>query len=428
MVSRMRVAGDRSFRSLRISNFRRYFVGQGLSTIGTGVQILGQTWLVLELTDSATQLGIAITLQTLPVLLLGPWAGAIADRVDTRRVVLATSASAALAAGVLGTMVATHHVTIRWIWLFAALFGVIQAFERPAGQVLLYELVGPEDLANAVGLNATLTATGRLLGPATAALVIATLGLAACFFANMVSFVAVIAAIVRIRPVTMYPRRVAHGAVRIRDGLTYAWQTPVLRRCLVAMAIAGTLTYNFQQSVPSMIRFVFHAGTGSLGLVQAVAGLGSVIGGLAIAAASSPNSRMVGVAAIVFGAFVAATAFAPTIFLFGLLWLPCGIASTAYTSSTQALLQRRAEPAFQGRIMSLFAIAWIGTTPIGALVQGVVIDRWSARAGLALGAAAALVAGVSVVVGSTREPTPSVPERPTAPPGDAQPVRDRLLR
>ena len=396
-MTRVRRLGNRSSRALAVPNFRRYFVGQGLSTIGTGMQILAQTWLVLELTGSAVQLGLAITLQTLPVLVLGPWAGAVADRVDNRRVVLITSMTAALEATALGLLVATHHVTVTWIWVFAGFLGVIQAFERPAGQALLYELVGPDDLPSAVGLNATLTAAGRLLGPASAAIAIATLGIAACFFANAVSFLAVIAAILAISPATMYPRRIAHGRVRIRDGMTYAWRTPVLRRSLLAMALAGTLTYNFQQTVPAMIRFTFHHGAGALGVVQAIGGIGSVVGALAVASIVSPSIRTVGAAAVAFGAVMALAAAAPTIVLFGLIWAPCGLASAAFSASTQALLQRRSDPEFQGRVMALYSIAWIGTTPIGALVVGVVIDHWSARAGLAVGAAAALVAGVSVL-------------------------------
>ena len=402
-MTRLRAAGNRSLRSLRVPNFRDYFIGQILSTVGTGMQMLAQTWLVLDLTGSATKLGFTITLLTLPLLILGPWAGAIADRVDNRKVLVVTSTAAALVAGSLGVLVATHHVTIIWIWVFAFLLGVTQAFDRPAGQALLYELVGPDDLPSAVGLNGTLNATTRLLGPAAAGLVIATLGMAACFFANAVSFAFVIVAIARIRPADMYPRRATRGTIRIRDGLTYAWHTPVIRRGLVAMTIAGTLAYNFAQLVPSMVRFEFHAGPGALGLVQAVSGVGSVVGGLAVASLVWPTPRTVGIATLVFAGIVAASAMSPNIFVFGLLFLPCGVASAVYTSSTQALLQRGADPEYQGRIMALFSIAWIGTTPVGATLQGFIIDKWSARAGLFVGAAAALVAGVYLLAGTTRD-------------------------
>jgi MFS family permease len=400
-MTRLRSAGNRSLRALRVRNFRNYFLGQAVSTVGTGMQILAQIWLVLDITESASQLGLVITLQTLPMLVFGPWAGAIADRVDNRRVIVVVAVAAGLLAVALGLLVDSGHVTLHWIWVLALLLGVVQAFERPAGQALLYELVGPDDLASAIGLNGTLSATTRLLGPAAAGLVIANFGIAACFYANAVSFGGVIVAIAFLRTAEMFPRRATTGQVRIRDGFTYAWRTPALRRGLLAMAIVGTLAYNFAQSVSSMVRFVFHSGPGALGLVQTVSAVGSILGGLAVGALARPTCRWVGIAAIAFGLCIAAACVAPTLPVFAIIWLPAGAGSGLYLAATQSLLQRGAAPEYQGRVMALFSIAWIGTTPVGAPLMGWVIDHWSARFGMGVGAASALIAGAYLILGRT---------------------------
>lgn len=396
-MTRIRSAGDRSLRALKVRNFRNYFIGQALSSVGTGMQMLAQVWLVLDLTHSASALGFVITLQSLPMLVLGPWAGAVADRVDNRRVVVVVSVLAALLAVALGLLVGTGHATLHWIWLLAALLGMVQSFERPAGQALLYELVGPDQLASAIGLNGTLNATTRLLGPATAGAVISTLGMSACFYSNAVSFLAVLVAVSRLRPAEMFPRRAHGNKVRIRDGFTYAWRIPTLRRGLLAMTLVGMLAYNFAQSVSTMVRFVFRSGPGALGLVQTVSAIGSIIGGLAVGAMAKPTCRRVGLAAVVFGLFIGAACVAPTLWVFALIWIPGGAASGLYLAATQSMLQRAADPEYQGRVMALFSIAWIGTTPVGAPLMGWVIDHWSARVGMGVGAAAALLAGLYLI-------------------------------
>ena len=398
-MSRFRAATDRSLSSLKVRNFRDYFIGQFLSTVGNGMQILATTWLVLDLTNSAARLGFTITLQTLPLLLLGTWAGTVADRVDNRKVLIITSIVAALGAVVLGVLVATDQASLVAISIISVVLGVANTFERPASQALLYELVGPTDLPSAIGLSGTLNATTRLIGPAIAGLFIATLGMEACYYANAVSFIPIVFVIVRLRTNEMFPRRLPRGVVRVRDGITYAWRDPVLRRGLIGMALTGTFTYNFAQSVPSMVRFVFSSGAGALGIVQAVGGLGSVLGGLVVGAIRRPTCRIVGIFAIGFGLTILTTSASPNLVVFTFLWLPTGLGSAVYMSTTQALLQRRAAPEYQGRVMALFTMAWIGTTPIGATLQGWVIDRWSGRAALIVGAAAAVLAGTHLLFG-----------------------------
>lgn len=390
---RFSAAARRSTRSLRVRNFRNYFIGQTLSTAGTGMQMLAQTWLVLELGASASKLGLLISLMTLPVLVLGPWAGAIADRVDNRLVITCTSVGAGLTALAIGILTSTDHASIPVIYGLATLMGVIQAFDRPAGQALLYELVGPDDLPSAVGLNGMQNATTRLMGPGLAALAIAQWGIAACFYANAVSFLAVVVAIGGIRRSEMYPRHAGRARARIVDGIRYAWHRPVLRQGLLGMAVVGTMAYNFALTVPSMIKFVYGGGATALGVAQVVSGVGSVTGGLIAASVVESTTRKVAVATLAFGTAILAGTLSPTLLVFVIIWLPGGAASAIYTSTTQALLQQHAEPEYQGRVMALFSMAWMGSTPIGASLLGWVIDTWDARVAFGVGAVSTLLTG-----------------------------------
>src|SRR3954452_10377893 len=223
MTSPRRGGVSRSLRALSNRNFRAFFIGQVISTVGTWMQMLAQAWLVLQLANSGSALGITIALQTLPVLLIGAWGGVIADRVNNRRLLLLTTvASMAQAAG-LGFMVASGHITVHWVYLFATFVGLIAAFDRPAMQALIYELVGPDDLPSAVGIASTINSTGRLAGPALAGVLISTVGIASCFFVNAVSFAAVLVALLTLRTSEMFQRHVHTMRVRLRDGFSYVW-------------------------------------------------------------------------------------------------------------------------------------------------------------------------------------------------------------
>ena len=409
-MSRLRSAGRRSFEALGSYNFRLYFSGQLLSMIGGGMQMLALTWLVLDLTDSAWQLGFVIALMTIPNLLLGPWTGSVADRIDDRLILIVTSVAQMVFAATLGVLVMTDHIGLPAIWAMALAGGLAGTFERPAGQALLFELVGPDTLSSAVGLNSTLNATSRLLGPALAGVMIATVGMASCFFVNAVSFLFVVGAVLMLRTDAFHPRRAPAKGVRARDGLTYVWANPVLRRALLAMAVIGTLSYNFAQMVPSMVRFEFHAGPGALGIVQGISAATSIVGGVIAASVTRPTTRIVGFAAFGFGVTIACASASPSLAVFALVWLPAGLGSGLYLSLTQVLLQRWTAPEFQGRVMGLFSMAWIGTTPFGSVIQGFIIDRWSARVGLAVAATTAMVTAVFLVAGKVRH----LPDAPPA--------------
>ena len=392
----------RSLRALKNRNFRVFFVGEVISTVGSWMQMLAQGWLVLELTGSGQALGITLALQTLPILVIGAWGGVVADRVDNRRLLAVTALLGTVQAVALGVMEATGNVTIHWIYLFAFVLGVVTAFDRPAMQAMNYELAGPDDLPSAIGIASTINSGGRLLGPALAGILIATVGMAPVFLLNAVTFAAVIVAVVLIRTDEMFPRATHATRARLRDGLSYVWRQPTLRLAMVVMAVVGTFAYNFAIMVPSMIRFEFDASPVALGIVQAVGGVGSVIGGLAAGSLYRPTTRVLGLVAAVFGGCIALTALAPSVALFAVLWLPLGISSAVFSTVDQTVLQREAAPEYQGRVMSLFTIAWMGTTPIGGLIAGAIIDQWSARVALGVGATAALLSGLAVFAVSRR--------------------------
>jgi MFS family permease len=406
----MGVATNRSLRALAGRNFRLYFTGQIVSTIGTWMQLLAQSWLVLQLTHSGVALGLNVTLQTLPLLVFGVWAGGIADRVDNRKLLIITAILGMGQALGLGVLVATGSVTTGWVYAFSFLFGLVFAFDRPAANALLFELVGPADLPSAIGLNSVIQSAGRLVGPAIGGVVIATAGLSICFFANAASFLAVIGALALLRRREMFARiRHADRRGHLRAGLRYVRERRDLRLALVTMAFVGTFAYNFMVLVPSMVKFEYHAGPGALGLVQAISGVGSVIGGLVIASVGRPTLRLLGLATVVFGLLIAASAVMPELIGYAIIWLPLGAASSVFSAVDQMVLQHGTDPEFQGRVMSLFAIAWWGTTPIGSIFVGVVVQEVSPRAALALGALSALLAGSVVLWVRRRVPAEAAP-------------------
>jgi len=424
-MSRRRVALARSLVALQNRNFRAFFVGEVISTVGSWMQMLAQSWLVLELTDSGTALGVTLALQTLPMLLIGAWTGVIADRVDNRKILQVTAVAGALQAIGLGAMEATGHVTVHWIWAFALVLGIVGAFERPALHAMIFELAGPDDLSSAIGIASTINSGGRLLGPALAGLIIATAGTAPVFFLNALTFAAILVALALIPDSARHQRSTDTVAVKMRDGLAYVWREPTLRLAMGVMAIVGLFAFNFAIIIPTMIRFEFDASAGALGIVQMVGGIGSVLGGLAAGTFYRPTTRRLGVIAVVFGVCIFLASLAPGVAAFAALWLPLGIASAMFTTVDQTVLQQTAAPAFQGRVMSLFTIAWMGTTPIGGLIAGTVIDTWSARGALVMGATAAVGAGLLALAVSSRRASTAARVAP-AHPADAVELVDRV--
>jgi MFS family permease len=385
--------GRQTFSSLRNRNFRRYYSGQAISLVGTWMQSVAQSWLVLQLTGSGAALGAVVALQTLPVLLLGPYGGVVADRVDKRRLMIALQSMMGLLALTLGVLTVTGAVELWHVYLLAFLLGLNNTFENPARQAFVLEMVGPEQLRNAVTLNSVLVNAARAVGPAIAGLVIAVGGTGVCFLVNAASFVAVVTSLVTLdvsRLQTTPPT--ARAKRQVREGLAYVARTPELGGSLLMMALIGCFAYEFSVTLPVVASQTFHGSATAYGFMTAAMGVGAVIGGLYVAAKGRTGLRALSMAALAFGIVIALAAAAPTLGLELVALALVGAASVSFLAKGNSTLQLTAAPQMRGRVMALWAVAFLGSTPIGGPVAGLVTDAFGGRGGLVLGAAACLVA------------------------------------
>jgi MFS family permease len=408
-----------SFASLSVPNYRLYFTGQAISLIGTWMQTVAQAWLVLELSHSGTVLGVLVAVQLLPVLLFSPYAGVIADRIDKRRLLVANNVFSGLLALTLGLLAITGVVTLWMVFVLAAGLGVARAFTAPAQQSFVSELVGVDLLQNAVSLNNVMLNAARAVGPALAGVLIASVGVGVCFLVNAVSFIAVLVALSAMDRETLQASPpVARARGQVREGVRYVRANPGLLVPLMMMAMVGTLAYEFQVSLPLMATGPLHGGAGAYGFMTAAMGTGAVIGGLLVNSRLRVGIRTLSVLCLTFGAAIAGAAVAPSLPVeLGLLLL-VGAASTAFMSTSASTLQLRADPQFRGRVMALWSVAFLGSTPIGGPMIGAICEYVSPRAGLLVGAAACVVcAGLGWVTagrirarragGARREAVPS---------------------
>ncbi|HEY5317571.1 MAG TPA: MFS transporter [Solirubrobacteraceae bacterium] len=412
----MQRAGRTTFAALAVPNYRRYISGQAISLIGTWMQMTAQSWLVFTLTHSSTALGLVIALQTLPVLLLAPYGGVIADRIDKRRLMIALQTAMGLQALALGLLTVTGVVKVWEIGVLAVLLGLNNAFENPSRQSFMLELVGPEHLRNAVSLNSVLVNVARSVGPAIAGILITTVGDGVCFLVNAASFVAVVASLATMDRRALNPTPpTSREPGQLREGFRYVRSHRELAVPLLMMAAVGCLTYEFQVTLPVMASRGLHAGATGFGFMTAAMGLGAVAGGLVVAARGKTGLRPLVLAAGGFGAAMTLAAIAPSL-AFELLALAlAGAASISFMSTANSTLQLSAEPSMRGRVMALWFVAFQGSTPIGGPIIGWVMAFAGARAGLGLGAitcfavalvgAAILLRGRAGVLARPLEPT-----------------------
>jgi MFS family permease len=414
-LTRIRRVSHTTFAALEVPNYRRYLRGQSISLIGTWMQMTAQSWLVLSVTHSATALGVIVALQTLPVLLLAPYGGVIADRVDKRRLMIGLQSAMGVQALILGVLTVTGEVRVWQIGVLAMLLGLNNAFENPSRQSFMLELVGPRHLRNAVSLNSVMVNVARVIGPAVAGILIATVGTGVCFLLNAGSFVAVVASLLTmdlsaLKPASPTPR--ARG--QLREGLAYIRRTPDLAVPLLMMAVVGCLTYEFQVSLPYMAKTGLHAGSSGFGFMTAAMGVGAVLGGLVVATRGRTGTAALVASVTGFGVAMALATVAPSLPVELFAMTLVGAGSVAFMSSGNATLQLRAAPEMRGRVMSLWFVAFQGSTPIGGPVIGAVMSVAGARAGLGLGAvtcfivAAIGVLGLRVVRDHARAAAPAV--------------------
>jgi MFS family permease len=388
-----------TFAALAVPNYRRYISGQAISLVGTWMQMTAQAWLVLSLTHSSTALGAIIALQTLPVLLLGPYGGVIADRVNKRHLMIALQSAMGVQALVLGLLTVTGQVHVWQIGVLAALLGLNNAFENPSRQSFMMEMVGPEHLRNAVSLNSVLVNVARVVGPAVAGILIATVGEGVCFLVNAASFVAVVASLATmdvraLTPTEPMPR--ARG--QLREGFRYIRSTPQLAVPLLMMAVAGCLTYEFQVTLPVMADRGLDVGATGFGFMTAAMGVGAVVGGLLVAARGKTGLRPLIVSAFGFAVAMTAAALAPNLGIELVALALAGAGSISFMSMGNSTLQLNADPSMRGRVMSLWFVAFQGSTPIGGPLVGWLMAVIGPRAGLGLGAVTLVVVALGGLV------------------------------
>ncbi len=388
-----RAAIHRTFGSLRTRNYRLYFIAQLISVSGTWMQSVAQAWLVLHLSGSGVDLGIVVGLQFLPMLLFGPVGGLVADWVNKRRLLYFTQTAGAVLALVLGSLVVSDMVQLWQVYLLAVLLGVVNVFDNPARQTFVMEMVGRDDLPNAVSLNTVVMNASRVVGPAIGGVVIVVFGLGVCFFVNAVSYVAVLIGLSMMRSAELHPTgEVVRAKGQIRDGFRYVWRTPALRNTLLAVAIIGIFAYNFTVTLALLAKDTFHGGAGAYSLLTACMGIGAVVGGLIAAHRSRPTPHLLQVLALVFGGLLAAVALAPTLAIAAVCIVFMGAASIGFIATANANLQLGADPAMRGRVMALYAMGFLGSTPIGAPLVGAIAEWTNPRVALLCGAVATVVA------------------------------------
>jgi MFS family permease len=392
-VSRLQSVGRKTFSALSVSNYRRYYAGQAVSLVGTWMQMVAQSWLVFSITHSPTDIGIAVAAQTLPVLVLGPYGGVIADRVDKRRLMVILQTAMGLQALVLGVLTVTGAVRYWQVLVLAVILGLNNVFENPTRQTFILEMVGPDELRNAVSLNSTLFNGARAVGPAVAGLMIATVGTGACFLLNAASFGAVVFSLVTLDKTQLRPSPPAgREKGQVREGLRYVAATPKLLVPIVMMAIIGTLTYEFQVSLPVVAKDVFHSGPEAYGFMTAAMGAGAVIGGLITATRGRTGLRPFAIGSAAFGLAMTLAALAPTLGIELIALALVGWASVSFAATGNATLQLASDPLMRGRVMALWVTAFLGTTPVGGPLVGWIIAETSGRVGLGVGAMACMAA------------------------------------
>jgi MFS family permease len=386
------------FRSLQGFNYRVWAGGAFISNVGTWVQRTAQDWLVLtQLTHhDASAVGLVMALQFGPQLLLLPWTGFAADHWNQRKLLIVTQATMGILALALGALTVTGIVQLWQVYVFAFLFGCAAAFDAPVRQTFVAELVGDDDLHNAVALNSTSFNAGRMIGPAVSGIIIATIGTGGAFLINGASFVAVLISLAFLRTSELRPNARAHRARgSFTEGFRYVWGRPDLKAILIILFLIGTFGLNFPIFISTMAVSVFHADARGYGLLSSIMAIGTVAGALLGARRDRPRFSLLLVGSAVFGIGCTLAALAPDYWLFAAALVVIGVAALTLTNTTNSLMQLTTEPAMRGRVMALRVGIALGGTPIGAPIVGWVANhcgpRWALGVGAMSGFAAALV-------------------------------------
>jgi MFS family permease len=407
-VKRVRAATQDTFRSLHVRNFRLFFSGQLISQVGNWLTLVAQTLLVLKLTDSGVALGVLAAAQFGPVLLIGAFAGLVADRSDKRRLLMIVQTFAMLQSFCLAALAFMNHPPLVAIYGVAVLGGIATAFDNPARRSFVVEMVPPSYINNAVSLNSAMMTGARVVGPALAGVLVITVGFGWAFALDGVSYIAVLAGLWLMNPTEIHRAPVTpRGKGQVREGIRYARSLPELWVPLIMMAVVGTLAFNFQTVLPLFVTRDLDGTDLTFTLLMSVVSVGSLIGALATARRTSISVEAVGRSAVGFGAALALLALAPTQPLAFAVGFLVGLASMVFMTASTAIVQIRSDPTMRGRVLALQSMVFLGSTPIGGPIVGALSERFGARYGLALGAVAAVVAGGCGLVSMRRSHVPA---------------------
>ncbi len=385
----------KTFSSLKIRNFRLYFIGQLISMSGTFLQTLAQDWLVLKLTNSGAMLGLVSACQFLPMLILMPYGGVIADRFPKLRLLFITQTVSGILSLALGILVLTGLVHVWMVFVFAILLGLTNGIDNPTRQSFVFQLVGKDEVKNAVSLWGLLISITRIGGSALAGILIASIGIGQCFVVNAASYVFVILAFCLMRTSEMHITAVvAKAKGQVKEGFDYMRRTPVLLNALVLMAIIGTMTYEWQASLPLFARFVLHGDAVTYSILAVALGIGMLVAGLYTASTAHVTQKKMVISALLLGVVTIAVSFTSTLALAVIGFIFVGATFMVFANMTNSLLQLNTDPNFRGRIMSFWNMAFQGSTAIGGPIVGVVGQYFGAQWAVAIGGIAAVVAGL----------------------------------
>lgn len=388
-----------SFRSLRVRNYRLFAGGQLVSLTGTWMQMTAQDWLVLQLGGGGLGLGGVLALQFLPTLLFGLYGGVVADRVDKRRLLLVTQTSSGVLAAGMAVLVLSNAVNLPLVFVFAGLLGTANAFDTPARQAFVGEMVGGDLLPNAVALNSVTFNSARIVGPAVAGVLIGAIGTWPVFAINSASYVAVVTGLLRMRVADLHPvRRSERRPGQFRDGIRHIVAHREILLPIVLVGIVGTFGLNFPVTLALMARDTFSGTAATYGSFTSTVAVGSLFGAVLATRRTRITFRLLVSAATVFGVAEALAGLMPTRALFMLLLIPTGAAVLTFTTAANATVQLAAGEQMRGRVMSFYILVFLGTTPLGAPLIGLLSEHAGPRSGLVVGGALCAVSAVVVAL------------------------------
>lgn len=390
----MELTIKRTFSALHIRNFRLFIFGQGISMCGTWMQTVAVSWLVLKMTHSGTQLGLVIAAQFLPILIFGVWGGVVADRFSKRTILYFTQTLAGLLALTFGLLVLTHVITLWMIYALSIGFGMVLVVDNPTRQAFVSEMVGRDQLKNAITLNSTMVNMARVIGPSFAGILIATVGIGTCFIVNAGSYLAVLIALYLMDGSELNPSpKSVREPGQIRAGLAYVWSEPKLKSTLLMMLIIGTFAYEFPVILPLFATITLHGDARTYSIMMAATGVGAIVGGIYTASQATTRETQLVWSAILFGISILLASLMPNLVSVIILLVIVGSLSVLFIALGNTTLQLTSAPNMRGRVMALWMIAFAGTTPIGGPIIGFISDHSNPRIGLATGGLSAVIAG-----------------------------------